>query len=306
MEPFWGEYPGLPNRLEQLTNLVDQMARQAEKKYGRTLDLAILPETSITGEAGGDALACSVPLDPVRDAFSVKAREHHCYIVAATYLLESKERKRCTNAAILIGREGELAGIYRKMHLVVALDKGTMEGGSTPGDTNPVFSCDFGKLGIQICYDMEFDYGWKELARQGAELIAWPTQSPQTCHPAFRAMQQRCYIVSSTWRNNASIFEPTGKIAAQIKPPENILVHELDLSYAILPWSSKLHKGEALRKVYGERVGFRYYEDEDCGLFWSNDPATTIGQMVRSIGVLEVEEEMARVRQFYRKVGLPG
>ena len=307
MQPFWGEHPGLRTRLEQLTHLVDQMVEQTKMKYGRRLDLAILPETSVTGEAGSDALACSVPLEGlVQDVFSRKAREHGCYVIVATYLLESKKKKGCSNAAILFGRTGELVGIYRKMHLVVSSDRRTMEGGSTPGDTIPVFDCDFGKLGMQICYDMEFDYGWAELSSQGAELIAWPTQSPQTAHPAFRAMQRRCYIVSSTWRNNASIFEPTGKIAAQIRPPDNVLVHELDLSYAILPWSSKLQKGEALRKIYGEGVGFRYYEDEDCGLFWSNDPATTVRDMVCSIGVQEVEEEMASVRQSYKKAGLPG
>jgi hypothetical protein len=148
---------------------------------------------------------------------------------------------------------------------------------------------------------MEFADGWTELARKGAELIAWPTQSPQTSQPAFRAKEHRCYIVSSTWRHNASIFEPTGKIAAQITPPRSILVHEIDLSYALLPWSSKLRNGEALRQAYGDRVGFRYYEDEDRGIFWSNDPGTTIGEMARAFGVLELEDEMARVREFYRK-----
>ena len=42
-------------------------------------------------------------------------------------------------------------------------------------------------------------------------------------------------------------------------------------------------------------------EDEDCGIFWSNDPRNTIGEMVRAIGLLELEEDMARVREFYRK-----
>jgi len=305
MQAFWGEYPGLQSRLGQLVGIVDEMAEQARTKYGRGLDLAVLPETAITGEADTDALACAVPFaGPVQEVFVQKAQEHHCYVVVPTYLLDTKDKKSCSNAAILVGRRGEVVGTYRKMHLVVALDKGTMEGGSTPGTVNPVFNCDFGKLGIQICYDMEFDYGWTDLARQGAELIAWPTQSPQTAHPAFRAMQQRCYIVSSTWRHNASIFEPTGKIAAQIKPPDSVLVQELDLSYALLPWSSKLKKGEAFRKVYGDKVGFHYYEDEDCGIFWSNDSGTTIGDMVRSVGVLEIEEEMARVRQFYQQFGV--
>ena len=128
-----------------------------------------------------------------------------------------------SNAATLVGRNGEVVGTYRKVHLVASLETQTMEAGATPGHELPVFNCDFGKLAIQICYDIEFDYGWRELARKGAELIVWPTQSPQTAHPAFRAAQQRCYIVSSTWRNNASIFEPTGRITAQIKPPESVL-----------------------------------------------------------------------------------
>src|SRR6266508_4420145 len=302
MQSFWGQYPGLDKRLDQLAGIVDQMAAQAKQRYGRVLDLGVLPETAITGEAEGDALARSVPFEGlVQEVFTRKAREHGCYIVVPTYLLDSREKKLCSNAAILVGRKGEVVGTYRKIHLVVSLERRTMEGGSTPGDELPVIDCDFGKLGIQICYDMEFADGWTELARRGAELIAWPTQSPQTSQPAFRAKENRCYIVSSTWRHNASIFEPTGKIAAQITPPQSILVHELDLSYALLPWSSKLRNGEALRQAYGDKVGFRYYEDEDCGIFWSNDPRITIGEMVRAINVLELEEEMARVRQFYRK-----
>jgi predicted amidohydrolase len=305
MQAFWGPYPGLRNRLAQLAGIVDQMASQARQTYGRGLDLAILPEVALTGEAGDDALARSVAYEgEVRDTFAQKAREHSCYIIVPTYLLESKERKLCSNAAILVGRNGDVVGTYRKVHLVVSLERRTMESGSTPGKVLPVFDCDFGKLAIQICYDINFDDGWAELRRKGAELIAWPTQSPQTSQPAARARENRCYIVSSTWRNNASIFEPTGKIAAQIKPPESILVHELDLSYALLPWSSKLRNGEALRKAFGDKVGFHYYEDEDCGIFWSNDPTRPIGDMARSIGVLELEEEMARVRQFYRTRGI--
>jgi predicted amidohydrolase len=305
MQSFWGQYPGLRARLDQLTGIVDQMAAQAQQAYGRGLDLAVLPEVAITGEAGDDAVAHSVAFEgEVKETFTRKAREHSCYIVVPTYLLDSKEKKLCSNAAILVGRKGEVVGTYRKIHLVVSLERGTMESGTTPGDALPVFNCDFGKLGMQICYDMDCAEGWAELARRGAELIAWPTQSPQTSQPAYRAREHRCYIVSSTWRHNASIFEPTGKIAAQIKPPQSILVHELDLSYALLPWSSKLRNGEALRKAYGDKVGFHYYEDEDCGIFWSNYPKTPIGEMVRSIGVLELEEEMARVRRFYRTVGV--
>ena len=306
MQAFWGEYPGLQKRLDQLAGLVDQMAEESQKKYGRGLDLAVLPEMAVTGELSGDVAAHSVPYEgPVRDVFARKAREHRCYIVVPTYLLDDKRKKLCSNAAILVDRNGEQAGIYRKVHLAVHTGSDSLEDGATPGHNAPVFQCDFGRLGIQICYDIEWDYGWSELARQGADLVAWPTQSPQTTHPAARAIAHRYYIVSSTWRNNASFFEPTGKIIAQIREPAHVLVEQLDLSYAILPWSPQLHNGTALKEKYGDRVGFRYYEDEDRGMFWSNDPQTPIAEMMRSLGLSETGQEFQRILKLYRKAGVP-
>ena len=86
VQSFWGKYPGLQNRLDQLAGIVDQMAAQARSKSGRGLDLAVLPETAITGEAEGDAFARAVPLDGlVQEVFARKAREHGCYIVVPTY-----------------------------------------------------------------------------------------------------------------------------------------------------------------------------------------------------------------------------
>ena len=85
-----------------------------------------------------------------------------------------------------------------------------------------------------------------------------------------------------------------------------MLVHEIDLSYALLPWSSALRHGKALEEKFGGKIGFRYYEDEDLGIFWSNDARTPIRQMIQSLGLLEAHEELARARETYRKAGVPG
>jgi predicted amidohydrolase len=304
MQAYWVPYPGLQKRLEQLTGMIDRMAQQSQTKYGRGLDLAVLPEAAVNGEVSSPAGA--IPFEgPVKDAFARAARQHHCYIVVPMYLLGDKAKNISYNAAILVGRNGEVVGTYRKVHLAVVVGRDKVEGDMTPGKEFPVFDCDFGKLGLQICFDMDFDAGWKELARKGADLVAWPTQSPQTSQPACRARSNRYYIVSSTWRNNASIFEPTGKIVAQIRAPEQTLVQELDLSYAILPWSTELANGAAFKRKYGDKAGFRYYEDEDLGIFWSNDPKVPVRQMVLGIKTLEVEEEWPRARRYFDKLGVP-
>ena len=88
-------------------------------------------------------------------------------------------------------------------------------------------------------------------------------------------------------------------VAAQILPPEHIMVHQIDLSYGIVGWSRFLQNGQALRDKFGEKVGYHYSTREDMGLFWSNDPATPIGAMIRSIGGEFLDDQVERNQRIY-------
>ena len=99
-------------------------------------------------------------------------------------------KKKVYNACILLDRQGKVAGIYRKVY-VVADDANVLEGGALPGKDFPVFPCDFGKLGIQICFDMSYDAGWETLARKGAE-YQW--SGP----PSLRRSSARSAVPTST------------------------------------------------------------------------------------------------------------
>ena len=73
MQAFWGTYPGLAGRLGELAGMVDKWPPRPNQ-VGRGLDLAVLPETSITGEADVDALKSSVSWEgPVQDVFCSKS-----------------------------------------------------------------------------------------------------------------------------------------------------------------------------------------------------------------------------------------
>lgn len=298
MQKFWGIYPGLEQRLSNLCGFVDQMAeRSASQGYDGALDLVVLPENAVCDEEAGTAEDKCIPFQGrVHDTMAAKAREYNTYLIVPLYVDEDGVR---SNAAILLDRSGNVAGTYRKVHPVYPRGATEPEGGVQPGAEHPVFTCDFGKLGIQICFDMRFDEGWQTLAKGGAEIVAWPTQSPQTVLPAARAMQHSFYIVSSNWRDNATVFEPTGMIAAQTET-EPVLVHQIDLSYVILHWQPPLRNGAIFTETYGDRAGFHYSEREDSGLFWSNDPDMPIAQMVRELDLetgSELLERSSRLRR---------
>ncbi|GMV80720.1 MAG: hypothetical protein AMXMBFR7_19040 [Planctomycetota bacterium] len=309
IKPFWWQWPGLEKRLQQIEAVLDAQAELSKKKYGRTPDLLTLPECNVTAGLEGDALAISLPLEgPIQEFFARKARQYNTYIVISMNLLEDREKKIASNAAILMDRKGAVAGLYRKMHLACAPDPSTLEFGLQPGKDVPVFECDFGKLGLQICLDISFDYGWRELAKKGAEIVIWPTWRHGCAAACARSRQHRYYIVSSVWGENCMILDPIGKITASAQQPEGLLVHELDLSYAILPsWGGRLgEEGGKMKEKFGDQVGFRCYGDEGLHLFWSNDPKTSIREMARSIGVTEYEDLMKQMRETYRQAGVPG
>ena len=297
------EYPGLDVRLGELAGLVDQMAAQAAEQYaGAGLDVAALPEYAATGGAKGPAEKIAVPLEgPVLDVMGGKAREHACYLVLPLVLAEDRDAGLYTNAAVLFGRSGQVVGIYRKVFAVPDRNGETLEGGIMPGRDFPVFKCDFGRLAMQICYDMAFDDGWQVLARKGAELVVWPSQWPGKINPSARALRQSCYILSSTWRNNASLTDPTGHVIREIRE-DGVFVEQIDLEYVLLNWHATLNEGKAFDAAFGARAGYRYDPAEDMGIFWSNDPKTPIRKMVRALGLEPRPEELAGSRALQDKV----
>jgi len=296
----------LEKRFQRMDEYVDAMEAQARIKYpGRRLDLVVFSEYFMARGAGTLAQN-AIHLDEVVPRIAACAKRHDCYLVVPLVLKEDNPPDRYSNAALLMGRDGRIAGIYRKVHPCTDLKYLLLEGGMTPGSDFPVFSCDFGRVGIQICYDVFYPDGWEALAKQGAEIVALPSETPQTARPSMYALQHRYYVVSATPRDHAAVYNPLGMIDAQATQ-EGVLVHQIDLSYAITGWEDGLDGGESLKRAFGDKVGFTYYQGEDAGIFWSNDPRISIGQMLRSFGYPEPKDDAERARLLQDKVrgGLP-
>ena len=292
------EFRDQEERIRGVEAIVDQAAKEAAQMYpGQRLDLIILPEEILTGDScAGTPADRAVKLDgPELERMRSKAREYQCYIVVPLTLADHKRPELFFNSTVLLDRAGETAGVYHKYHPVADRAGDKLEGGITPGNTFPVFDCDFGKLGIQICWDMSFEDGWLELAQKGAEIVALSTASPQTAQPSSYALRGKYHVISSTHKHNASVFNPIGRITKQITE-QGVMVFQLDLSYVLLHWSPTLNEGQSFKQKYGDRVDFIYYAEENTGMFWSNDRALPIQQMVKTMGEIEIADQLERSR----------
>lgn len=117
-------------------------------------------------------LAEPVP-GPTTDALGRVAAELGVVVVASVF--ERRAPGLHHNTAVVLDRDGRVAGLYRKMH--VPDDPGYHEKFYfAPGDLGfePV-TTSLGRLGVQVCWDQWYPEGARLMALRGAELLLYPT-----------------------------------------------------------------------------------------------------------------------------------
>ena len=96
-------------------------------------------------------------------------------VVIVTSLFEKRAPGLYHNTAVVLEKDGSIAGIYRKMH--IPDDPAYYEKFYfTPGDLgfHPI-DTSVGRLGVQVCWDQWYPEGARMMALAGAEILIYPT-----------------------------------------------------------------------------------------------------------------------------------
>lgn len=110
---------------------------------------------------------------PSTDEFGALAKELGVVIVLS--LFEKRAAGLYHNTAVVLEKDGSIAGKYRKMH--IPDDPAYYEKFYfTPGDLGfqPI-DTSVGRLGVQVCWDQWYPEGARLMALAGAELLIYPT-----------------------------------------------------------------------------------------------------------------------------------
>ncbi len=141
-------------------------------------DLVVLPELHLgpyfcqNEDFQQFSSAESIP-GPTTEILAKLAKDLNIVIVST--LFEKRAPGLYHNTAVVLDKDGTLAGKYRKMH--IPDDPGFYEKYYfTPGDLGfqPI-STSIGKLGVLICWDQWFPEAARLMALAGAEILIYPT-----------------------------------------------------------------------------------------------------------------------------------
>jgi len=213
-----------PHNTHSAEENVRQFVELVDRAVPEKTDVILLPEgMTVAGTGKGDADVSETVPGPTTEKLGELARRKHAYIIAGIY---EREAPAVYNTAVLIDREGRFIGKYRKVYL----PREEIEAGLTPGNDYPVFRTDFGKIGIMICWDVEYADPARALALKGAEMILLPIWDGDATLTKARAIENHVFLVSSTYGENSLILDPNGETQAVAKEIGTVAIAKIDLN----------------------------------------------------------------------------
>jgi predicted amidohydrolase len=201
--------PSTPaSNIEQFCGMIDAAGQAGA-------DLCVLPEAiTVVGVPGAKPadVAEAIP-GPISEKLGHHAQQSGMYVVAC---YPERHGPDVYNTAILLDRNGRLVGKYRKTHL----PNEEVDAGYTAGDSYPVFRCDFGMVGLMICWDVAFPEPARALAIAGAEILLMPIWGGNETLMSARAIENAVYVVSSSYGSPTGVIDPLGAWQAVVRPED--------------------------------------------------------------------------------------
>jgi predicted amidohydrolase len=213
-------------------------------------DLVALPEKWNALGSGRVLEGAAEALDgPTIEAVRSWAAELGIHLLAGSIAERADDSDRLYNTSALIAPDGELAAVYRKIHLF-DVDVGGVEYRESdrerPGDEIVVATAGELQLGLTVCYDLRFPELYRILAVRGALLLTVPSAFTATTGRVHwevllraRAIENQAFVLApnqvgeapphySSW-GHSMIVDPWGEVLAEAPDGECFVTADLDL-----------------------------------------------------------------------------
>lgn len=286
----------LPGRTVRVTSVsfgvrpLEAIVDVVEAEAARGTDLIALPETW-AGQLQNEPQTLE---GPIITAIADIARRHNTWIVCPIDRLDGNRR---VNSAVLIGRDGKVAGTYDKVYpywsefdLAQIVDVGT---------STPVFETDFGKVGMAICFDANFPEVWKGLADNGAELVVWPSAYSAATTLQAHALINHFAILTSTHTRDCIVYDIDGSEMLYEKSDDvNISRFTLDLDRGIYHENFNLDLLDKLLAEHPDDVEVeKHHLREQWIILKAKRPGISARALAKQYGMEELRDYINRSRR---------
>jgi predicted amidohydrolase len=232
---------------------IEKTERLVARAAATGADVVLLPEK---WNAIGDAATLHANAEPLEGGESVEAmalwaRTHGITLVGGSITENREGREKLSNTSIVFDPDGEIVGLYRKIHMfdvevggLVYRESEAEEAGEEP----VVVRGEGWPIGLSVCYDVRFPELYRILALEGAELVTVPAHftlytGKDHWHVLLRAraIENQCYVAAAAQigetrpgrpsYGRSVIVDPWGIVLAEAPDEETVISAELDRAH---------------------------------------------------------------------------
>lgn len=196
--------PNIRSNLIAAERLIEEAANAGAK-------LAALPENfALMGDHELDKVKVK-EIDgsgPIQDFLASVAKKYALWVVGGTIPIAGDADNKVRATCLVYNDRGERVARYDKMHLfdvnVPGTDEIYRESDSIEAGNEPVvIDTPFGRLGLAVCYDLRFPEFFRNMSKQGVEILVIPSAFTAETGAAHwelllraRAVENLCYVIA--------------------------------------------------------------------------------------------------------------
>ncbi|MFA6716322.1 MAG: carbon-nitrogen hydrolase family protein [Victivallales bacterium] len=280
---------------EQVKKMLDFWDRKLDCVLPDMPDLIVLPEACdrYNGMTDKDRLDYYAARgDKMLNFFSRKAKENNCYIAySAAFQVADGTFRNCTQ---LIDRDGEVAGIYNKNHVVI---EETTEYGILCGKNADLIETDFGTVACAICFDLNFEELRLKYAAAKPDLILFSSMYHGGLMQAYWAYSCRAHFVGAVQNLPSAILSPNGEILAETTNYFDYVTHTVNLDCKLVHLDYNWEKISAAKAKYGRGLIIKDPGKLGNVLLSSELEDLDIDEIIEEFEIETLDDYMARALQ---------
>ncbi len=252
-------------------------------------DLVLLPETfALAGMPLTNVAMVAEPMHgPIYEMLAAHCRAGNFNLVAGHL---TSEGDNYYNQALVLDRSGQLVGSYRKNYPVEA----EIRCGIAPGDEAAAFDLDCGRVGVAICFDLNWPSLWAELAKKDIDLACWISAYEGGFPLKSYAWTHRYPIATSVWPYHARLIDITGEVVASTSRWSRIVAYDLNLDRELFHTDHQMGKIAAIQARYGSGVLVKSYTEEHLILIECVAEGLNIQDIIDEFGLVSFQDYIAR------------
>lgn len=226
----------------------------------------------------------------VRDFFAQVARDNGCYIVYSAK--RSMPDGTWRNSSAMIDRKGNVAGIYNKNHPTIGeIDKRILCGREAP-----VIECDFGRVALAICFDLNFDELRLKYVEAKPDLIVFSSMYHGGLMQQYWAYSCRSHFVGAIAgrATPSQIRNPLGNVIASNTNYFDTAVATVNLDCALVHLDENWGRLRDMKAKYGPKVKITDPGFLGPVLIASEHETISIDEMIEEFELKLLDDYLAR------------